>query len=71
MREHHNAEKPAKGSSSHQQRDKDGPPKDATPFFLFREAAAPVGAVLASVAQKSNMHGKFEKIIEKLWIEIR
>jgi hypothetical protein len=63
MREDHDAEKPAEGSSSHEERDKDGPPKDATPFFLFGKAPAPVGPVFASVAQKSDLHGKFEKII--------
>jgi hypothetical protein len=71
MREHHDAEKPAESSHSHEQSDQNSPPEDPAGTFLFLgEIAAAVGAMLAPVAHKSNMHNNCEKVIGSNSIEI-
>ncbi|MFO1482421.1 MAG: hypothetical protein U1F71_03565 [Verrucomicrobiaceae bacterium] len=63
MREHHDAEEPAEGGKAHQEGDDDGPPKNAAGILSFGKTAASIGSVLVSVAEKSNLHGKNEKIL--------
>jgi hypothetical protein len=65
MSENHDAEEPAERRGTHQKGDQNGPPKHgARTFLFFGIPASTVGSVFAAVAQKSNMHGKIEKIIK-------
>jgi hypothetical protein len=61
--EHHDAEEPAKGGEAHQQSDENGPPKNAAGVFLLGKAPATVRTVLIAVAQKSDLHDSFAKIL--------
>jgi hypothetical protein len=71
MSEDHDTEEPAESSSTHEKSDKNGPPKNGPITLLFfGKVSASVRAVLAAIAQKSNMHSICEKIIKVIGIKV-